>query len=129
VEGYRAWQLAADGEPPEQEPRSVRLLAQYDCYMIGSRPRERLVPEVAKGPIAAHPRGRFEGASAVSVLLVDGVVAGMWERKRRGPRVELRVELFVRLTAAQRRAVEAEAARVGAFLDAEISLSISADRL
>jgi hypothetical protein len=58
------------------------------------------------------------------VLLVDGVVAGMWERRARGGTLLLRVEPFVRLSAAQRRQLQAEAARIGAFFAADVDLSL-----
>jgi hypothetical protein len=48
----------------------------------------------------------------------------MWERRQRGRRIELRVEPFMRLTAAQRRQLEAEAVRIGAFFDAKIALAL-----
>jgi hypothetical protein len=58
------------------------------------------------------------------VLLVDGVVAGMWERHTRGKRTELKVESFVQLTPSQREQLDAEAARVGRFFGAEVSLTL-----
>ena len=80
----------------------------------------------ARARVFAHGRGRFEGAAGLPVLLIDGIVAGMWERRPRGRRVELRVESFIRLTAAQRRQLEAEAVRIGEFFDAEVALSLGA---
>jgi hypothetical protein len=59
-------------------------------------------------------------------MLIDGVVAGIWERRKRGRRIELQAEPFRRLTAPQRRGLEAEAARVGEFLGSEVQLSVSA---
>src|SRR3990172_7196562 len=49
-----------------------------------------------------------------------------WERRPRGRRIELRVESFIRLTAAQRRQLEAEAVRIGGFFEAEVALSLGA---
>jgi hypothetical protein len=55
----------------------------------------------------------------VRFLLVDGVTAGLWERKKRGKRIELRVTPVRRLTRAQRAELDREAERVGAFLGLE----------
>jgi DNA glycosylase AlkZ-like len=62
------------------------------------------------------------------VLLVEGVVVGIWERRRSGGRFELRVESFVRLSAGQRAAVQAQAARIGEIVEAPVTLSFGAIR-
>jgi len=122
--GRRAWMLATDArEEWEQETGSLRLLPQYDCYILGCGPRERVVPQMARTRVSTYRRGRFEGATALPVLLIDGVVSGLWERRKVGRKIELRVEPFNQLTALQQDQLEAEAAHVGAFLEAEVRLS------
>ncbi|MDQ3930434.1 MAG: winged helix DNA-binding domain-containing protein [Chloroflexota bacterium] len=117
VEGNRAYILAREAHAPlAPQTRAVRLLPQYDCYVLGGVPRERLVPEAARKRISAHGRGRFEGAVGLPVLLVDSVVAGIWERHVQSKRVELKVEAFVQLTPLQRTELEEEASRIGGFL-------------
>jgi Winged helix DNA-binding domain len=126
VEGQRAWLLAADLEEPfEPAAGVVRLLPQYDCFVIGSRPREQLLPDAVQARVRGYRRGRWEGAVALSTLLVDGLVAGIWERRAGRGRVALTVATRP-LTARQRRLLEAEAARVGAFLGAEPALTVGA---
>ncbi len=131
--GRRAWMLATDAENDVQEagetpPDSLRLLPQYDCYLLGCGPRERIVPEAARPRVNTYGRGRFESATGLPVLLIDGVVAGIWERRapgRRPPKAgELRVEVFGQLTARQREQLEAEVARIGAFLGMNLALSL-----
>ena len=63
------------GEP------SLWLLPQYDCYLLGCGPRERIVPEAARPRVNTYGRGRFESATGLPVLLIDGAVAGIWERR------------------------------------------------
>ena len=117
--------LATDaGEEWEAEPGSLRLLPQYDCYILGCGPRERVVPKAAQARVSTYGRGRFEGATALPVLLIDGIVAGMWERRKMGRKIELRVEPFNQLTPLQHEQLEAEAARIGAFLGVETVLSL-----
>jgi len=50
------------------------------------------------------------------VLLVDGVVSGLWERRRRGKILQVRVDPFVWLSRAQRTETERQAGRIGAIL-------------
>lgn len=83
-------------------------------------PRDRVVPAAIRGPIREHPRGRYESATGHYVLLVDGVVGGIWE-----PRADaVRVQPLVELTRAQLAELEAEADRVARFLGAELPLSL-----
>lgn len=128
VEGSRALLPAADADTPAGgETGSVRLLPKYDCYVLGSRlGRNHVVTEKVNARLRAHPRGRYEGAVGHSLLLVDGIVAGMWNQKARSKRVEVRVEPFRRLTSSERGELEAEATRIGRFLGTEAALSIGA---
>ncbi|PZR97784.1 MAG: hypothetical protein DLM69_09360 [Candidatus Chloroheliales bacterium] len=125
LENRRAWVLAADAKDfSEHSQESLRLLPQYDCYIIGSPQRERVVPATTKAHVLTYKRGRYEGATGLPVLLIDGVVAGLWERRQRGKRGELKVEAFAPLTASQREQLEAEVARIGRFLGSEATLSL-----
>lgn len=122
--GRRAWMLTADvDEPVEAAGDSVRLLSQYDCFVIGSRPREQLLNGAAYARVRSYRRGRYEGAVALPTLLVAGTVAGIWDRRRRGQRIEITVELIDRLTSRQRDLLDAEVARIGAFFGAQASLT------
>ena len=97
----------------------VRLLPEYDVYVMGFRERAQLVPEAVRELIATHGRGRYEGPAGVRLVLVDGTVAGLWERKKRGRRIELLVRLTRRLGKTGRTALQREADRLGAFLALE----------
>jgi hypothetical protein len=123
VEGHTAFVLAGDGEFPRGEP-SVRLLPEYDVYVMGSREREHLVPNPVREQVAAHGRGRYEGPAGVRFLLIDGVTAGLWERKKRGKRIELTISPAGKLTRAQRVELDVEAERVGTFLGLELVLTV-----
>ncbi|MDX6515300.1 MAG: hypothetical protein QOH73_966, partial [Gaiellaceae bacterium] len=121
VEGSACWLLAGDTTFPDRPAPSVRLLAHYDCYLIGAAPpgpsRDRLVPA------AAGSRIFDRGGGPSPAVLVDGVVAGTWSRRARGKRLEIRIELFQSLSASQRRALESEVGRIGRFLGAEAQLT------
>ncbi len=109
LEGGKAWQLP-DAEDVDEEAGGVRLLPYFDAYAVAGQPRELLFPGKARErALAGSQAGNYP------VLLVDGVVAGVWHLKRSGRKCAITVEPIGRLTAAHRRAVEAEAERVGAF--------------
>jgi hypothetical protein len=58
-----------------------------------------------------------------SLLLIDGVVSGLWQRRPRGKRLDIMVSPIVTLTDHQRGQVEAEAERIAAFLGTEVRLT------
>ena len=123
IEGSKAWGLARERRLPPRGSSSVRLLAQYDGYVIGSHPRDTVTHEAARTQIRAYKRGQWEGVVGVPVLLVDGIVSGVWERRERGGRIEIVVQPAVKLTLAQRRGVAAEVARIGRFFGREATLT------
>ncbi|HEY3462190.1 MAG TPA: winged helix DNA-binding domain-containing protein [Gaiellaceae bacterium] len=123
VPGRGSFVLAGDRSFPAPS-RQVRLLPEYDVYVMGFRERDQLVPQPVRELIASHGRGRYEGPAGVRLVLVDGVAAGLWERRKRGKRVELEVRLARRLGKARLTELEREADRVGAFLGLEPVLSV-----
>jgi Winged helix DNA-binding domain len=110
---------------PSRARGPLRLLPEYDCYVMGFRERDQLVPENVREWIKSHPKGRFEGVAAVPTVLIDGVVAGIWGRAKKGKKVEIAVELSRRLTKQERVELEAEAERIGTFLGVEPVLTVS----
>ena len=96
VDGRHAFVLAGDRSFPVSSPQ-VRLLPEYDAYVMGFRERDQLIPEPVRKLIASHRRGRYEGPVATRIVLVDGVAAGLWERRKRGRLIELEVRLTRRL--------------------------------
>ena len=123
VEGHRAFVLAGDTDFPEPR-QSVRLLPEYDVYVMGFREREHLVPHAVKEQVARHGRGRYEGPAGVRFVLADGVAAGLWDRRKRGRRIELQVSTVRKLDRSQRADLDAEAERIGEFLGLEPVVSV-----
>jgi Winged helix DNA-binding domain len=123
VDGRHLFVLAGDRAFPSRS-RQVRLLPEYDVYVMGFRERDQLIPEPVRELIATHGRGRYEGPAGVRLVLVDGIAAGLWERKRYGKRIELQVRLARRLSKAATSELEHEAERLGAFLGLEPALSV-----
>ncbi|MEU8179259.1 winged helix DNA-binding domain-containing protein [Micromonospora sp. NPDC049044] len=118
VEGSRAWVSAEDTEFPDR-PSGLRLLPYFDAYVVGCHPRERLFPGAA-----AHRALANGQAGNYPVLLVDGVVAGVWHQRRSGRSIRVTVEPLRALDAARQRALGEEVERVGEILEGAASLTI-----
>jgi Winged helix DNA-binding domain len=120
VDGEAAWQVAGDVAGPA--PSGLRLLPYFDAYAVGSYPRERVYP----GTAGERALANGTQAGNFPVLLVDGVVAGVWHQRRSGRRVAITVEPLARLTRARLAALAAEVARVGEIVEATPTLTIGA---
>ena len=123
VEGHAAYVVKGDTSFPKPQ-RNVRLLPEYDVYVMGFRERDQLVPDETRRQVAAHGRGKYEGPAGVRFLMIDGVAAGLWERKKRSKRIELRVTPSRKLTRAERANIDTEAERFGVFLGLEPVLTV-----
>jgi hypothetical protein len=123
-----AWVAAGDTSGPPAPPRAVRLLPYFDAYAVGCHPRELVFPgRAAERALARNPRhGRPTGGQAGNfpVLLVDGVVAGVWHAVRSGSKMAITVEPFVDLSAEQSAELARQAERVGEVAEARSTLAI-----
>jgi DNA glycosylase AlkZ-like len=120
VDGQPAWTLAGDTGTPQEPPHGVRLLPYFDAFVVVGQPREWLYPGAA-ATRALTPTGQ---AGNYPVVLVDGVVGGVWHQKRSGRRLAITVEPLCKLTAGQRRQLDAEVELVGAVSEAEPTLTV-----
>jgi hypothetical protein len=117
--GELGWVVAGDTTFPDAPPRGLRLLPYFDAYAVGSHPRELVYPDRAAGrALARNQAGNFP------VLLLGGVVGGVWHQKRAGRYVDVTVEPLDELSAAHRKALDAEVERIGAFLGLTPRLTI-----
>jgi hypothetical protein len=106
--------------PAEQVPvGSVRLLAGYDNYLVGYRDRGLFVSEQHRSTV-------YVGGVIKPTVLVDGRVAGIWRLTRERAGASLSVHPFAPLSAAVRRAIEAEAADISRFLAVPVAATITA---
>jgi hypothetical protein len=119
LEGEPAWVWRGDAAFGTREVPAVRLLPYFDAFQVGSQPRRLLFPgRAAERALARTQAGNFQ------VLLLDGVVGGVWHQKRSGSRVAVTVEPLGRLTKAQRTALEVEVDRIGDIVDARTELTV-----
>jgi uncharacterized protein YukE len=121
-DGTPAWVANGDTEMPDKQDTkgSILLLPYFDAYAVGSHPRSRLFAGRA-ATRALAPSGQ---AGNFPVLLIDGVVAGVWHQRRSGRQIEVTVEALTRLTAAQRRALEHQVERIAEILEGKPRLVV-----
>jgi hypothetical protein len=118
VEGDRAWILAADAAAlaHTNPDRCVRLVPNFDAYLMAFHPRSRLVRERVRAQV-------FRDQGWISpVVLAGGEAVGVWESERSTDRLVVRVEPFGRLPSGARIGLHDESARLGAFLDLDAEL-------
>jgi hypothetical protein len=118
VDGVLAWVVAGDTGVSPGPPQGVRLLPYFDGYVVGSHPRELLFP--GRAALRALPGGH---AGTFPVLLVDGMVVGVWHQRRSGKVIDFTVEPFGELTAARRGEIDAQVQRVAEILEGRPRLS------
>jgi len=120
LDGEPGWTLAGDTATPPRPHRGIRLLPYFDAYLVAGQPRERLYPGAAAAR-ALTPAGQ---AGNYPVLLVDGVVGGVWHQRRSGGRLAITVEPLRELTAPQRRQLDGEVDLVGAVMQSPATLTV-----
>jgi Winged helix DNA-binding domain len=120
LDGDPGWTVAGDTGTPSQPHRGIRLLPYFDAYVVAGQPRERLYPGAA-ATRALTPTGQ---AGNYPVLLVDGVVGGVWHQRRSGRKLAITVEPLRELTPPQRRQLDDEISLVGAVMQATPTLTV-----
>jgi hypothetical protein len=121
-DGLPAWVASSDTEMPGESDAkgSVLLLPYFDAYTVGSHPRSRLFAGGA-ATRALAPSGQ---AGNYPVLLIDGLVAGVWHQRRSDRQIEVTVEPLTRLTAGHRQALEKEVEHIGDILEGKARLTV-----
>ncbi|GIG89337.1 winged helix DNA-binding domain-containing protein [Plantactinospora endophytica] len=119
VAGSPAWVLAGDTDAPDDPPRGVRLLPYFDAYPVNCFPRADVFP--GRAAIRALAGGQ---AGNYPVLLVDGVVAGVWHQRRSGRRIDVTVESLAELTGPRLRELDEQVQRIGEVLEGTPRLTL-----
>jgi hypothetical protein len=119
LDGSPGWTAAGDTAVPAEPHRGLRLLPYFDAFVVAGQPRELLFPG------AAATRALTGGqAGNYPVLLIDGVVGGVWHQRRSGRNVALTVESVRELTRLQRRQLDDEVDLVATVLEARPTLTV-----
>jgi hypothetical protein len=124
VEGEPRFMLAgACAEAASCAPSGlVRLVPMFDQYTVGATLHAAaLLPAPELRERVYRPQGWL-----TAVVLVDGRMDGVWRWERKGRRLLVTVEPFVRFGSDVRAAVEAEVERLARFLGGELALTVTA---
>jgi hypothetical protein len=121
LEGEEAWLVAGDRVMPAEPPAGLWLLPYFDAYVVGCHPRHLLFPGAAAERILSRGGGQ---AGNFQVLLIEGVVAGLWHQRRSGRKLDVTVEPLLELNPTQRRLLDEQVAWLGTFLDSTPHLTI-----
>jgi DNA glycosylase AlkZ-like len=113
VEGWKAAILQTDLpelERAKADGRVVRVLPLFDSFLLGHKSHLNMVDEANKKKV-------YRGQGWVSpVLLVDGLVRGVWSHAKRGDVLEVRVAPFSTLPTDVLSQIQEEASNLGLFL-------------
>ena len=100
-------------ELPKHTNTRVRLLAAFDEYVLGYRDRSVCLSAAVDHYVTKN--GVF-----LATIVLDGEVVGIWRRRRTRTGVTLTCEAFRRLDEDVMTAVDAEARRFSAFVEAPV---------
>jgi Winged helix DNA-binding domain len=119
LDGAPAWVVRGDTDFAAPDAPAVRLLPYFDAFGVGSQPRALMFPgRAAERALAGSQAGNFP------LLLLDGVVGGVWHLKRSGRKAVITVEPLGRLANRHAAALDVEVERVGAIVDARAELVV-----
>ncbi len=120
-EGRQCWlrKQDVDGVLRVRPMHTVRLLPSWDCYVMFYHPRELFVSTRLRSRVFDQIHGN------APVLLIDGIAAGVWAKKKRGKTLEIRVDPFHSLSSADKRSIREEANSLGEFLGLMAKVQIS----
>jgi hypothetical protein len=107
--GRELFDLPDAPRPAPGTPAPVRLVAEFDNLVLSHADRTRVISPDHRQRLNTR-NGIFPGT-----VLVDGFVAGMWRITRSRGAATLKVELFGRVSAADRDAVTAQGQRLLRF--------------
>ena len=119
VAGWQALALRSTVEPMQQAAISgiVRLLPLFDAYVLDiGRTGEPILPKQYWKQVF-----RQQGWTT-AVVLVDGIIKGVWDYKTKETQTTITVEMFDPPTKQIEKGIEAEAARLGGFLNTRVVL-------
>ena len=115
VDGETYWS-GPDMPSMQEPPPRAHLLPAYDEYLLSYKTHGDAMLDLT-------PEHRQQvSAGAGQTILLDGKVVGTWKRSNKKDSVDITPCYFVKLTAAQIRAIAAAAGRYGKFVELPASL-------
>ncbi len=95
---------------------SIRLLPLFDSYLLAHREKDHLLS-------AEHYKRVYRNQGWISpVVLINGVIAGVWSHKLQSKKLLVNIEPFGNLSKAERAGVTREAKHLALFFESELDL-------
>ncbi len=95
---------------------SIRLLPLFDSYLLAHQEKDHLLSP-------KHYKRVYRNQGWISpVVLIDGVIAGVWSHKLQGKRLLVSIEPVRKLSKKERAGIEREAKHLALFFDSELDL-------
>jgi Winged helix DNA-binding domain len=98
---------------------SIRLLPNFDSYLLAHREKDHLLS-------AQDYKRVYRNQGWISpVVLIDGVIAGVWSHKLQGKRLLVNIEPFGKLSKAERAGIKAESESLAGFFGSDLDLKVA----
>jgi DNA glycosylase AlkZ-like len=107
--------VMGDTQWPEPDEGSLRLLPYFDAYTVAVQPRGLAFPGLAASRALSHGQ-----AGTYPVLVIDGMVRGVWHQRRSDRKISLTIEAFLDVSKAMRAQLHLEAERIGAIMEGTV---------
>jgi hypothetical protein len=124
VEGWKAWALRDTLQPMLNSTSEgvINLLPLFDALLMGLGRKQEIDPliPVAHQKLVFRPQGWIS-----AVVLVDGLIKGVWEYQFKPDDFILKISLFTSLSTLLREKIVAEAERLGQFLNKKVTLEFN----
>lgn len=105
--------------PDANTPAPVRLLPDFDTAVLIKENRGRIVPA------DIEPHFSNKNLMVPPMVLVDGFVAGAWKAETKRKVTTVAIRLFGKVSAKDRKALEAEATGLAGFLEPETTSTVA----
>jgi hypothetical protein len=97
----------------------IRLLPYFDSYLLAHREKDHLLSE-------KHYKRVYRNQGWISpVVLIAGVIAGVWSYKLQSSKLLVTVELFGKLSRSARAGIEREAEHLALYFGGELELQFT----
>jgi uncharacterized protein YcaQ len=97
----------------------VRLLPHFDSYLLAHRAKDHLLS-------AKHYKRVYRNQGWISpVVLIDGVVAGVWSYKLQNKKLKVEVEPFADIPRTARAAIKREAESLALFSESDLEFQLA----
>jgi hypothetical protein len=117
VGGKDYWMSRAVANKLRTAPDAAFLLPGFDEYLLGYKDRSAVLDPQHTQKVVPVGNGRF-----LPTIILDGRVAGTWQRTIGKREVSLKLDPFKRLTGIQKQAIGVAAGRYGQFLGLSVEL-------